>query len=303
MPNIVHHQIHAGLLVCLSLAPACKSPPAYVIVTVEDQEGLAAGATAIAYGAELNQMRSFEIAAGDLPLSFVMTSEAEKEVLAWIEARDTNGEALARGRTSLRFRFGKTESAIVSLATACERTTQTGQSCALADGSGNNGACKDGECKSWCGDSLVRSGLSPGDEGYEECDMGDGNSDILANTCRTNCLLPHCGDGVPDAGETCDDGAADSPSCNYDNGTGSYACTVAGCGDGYVNDYETCDSTDLQGKDCNDFGYESGTLVCSTGCVLDATGCTGTSTACGDAVIIAPEVCDDGNTADRKSVV
>ena len=44
-----------------------------------------------------------------------------------------------------------------------------------------------------CGDSLV--------EGDEECDDGPNNSDLLADTCRTNCTLPRCGDGVCDTPE------------------------------------------------------------------------------------------------------
>jgi len=43
------------------------------------------------------------------------------------------------------------------------------------------------------------------DEG-EECDNGDKNSDELADACRTNCLNSFCGDGVTDASEDCDDG-------------------------------------------------------------------------------------------------
>ena len=40
----------------------------------------------------------------------------------------------------------------------------------------------------------------------EQCDDGAGNSDVLPGACRTNCLRAHCGDGVVDAGEQCDDG-------------------------------------------------------------------------------------------------
>ena len=41
----------------------------------------------------------------------------------------------------------------------------------------------------------------------ETCDEGFlFNSDVLPNTCRTNCVLPFCGDNVLDTGEACDDG-------------------------------------------------------------------------------------------------
>ncbi len=51
-----------------------------------------------------------------------------------------------------------------------------------------------------CGDGS----LDPG----EQCDAGPGNSDVLANACRTNCEAAHCGDAVIDVGEQCDDGDA-----------------------------------------------------------------------------------------------
>ncbi len=52
----------------------------------------------------------------------------------------------------------------------------------------------------------------------EECDNGDANSDTAPNSCRTTCKLPACGDGVVDGGEQCDDGAA--------NGTPGDLCTA-----------------------------------------------------------------------------
>jgi len=51
-----------------------------------------------------------------------------------------------------------------------------------------------------CGDGVVQSELG------EECDDGDDNSDTDPDACRTDCVLPSCGDGVTDSGEECDDG-------------------------------------------------------------------------------------------------
>lgn len=39
----------------------------------------------------------------------------------------------------------------------------------------------------------------------EECDDGDGNANE-PDACRTDCLLPQCGDGIQDSEEDCDDG-------------------------------------------------------------------------------------------------
>ncbi|NUN13291.1 MAG: hypothetical protein HUU55_06600 [Myxococcales bacterium] len=67
-----------------------------------------------------------------------------------------------------------------------------------------------------CGNGLTEPG--------EECDDGVGNSDVLADFCRTSCELPACGDGVVDSGEQCDDGnGVDGDGCET-------ACTFTGGG-------------------------------------------------------------------------
>ena len=59
-----------------------------------------------------------------------------------------------------------------------------------------------------CGDGILVSAC-------EQCDDGAANSDILPNACRTDCRLAHCGDGVQDTGEQCDDGnTADGDCCS-----------------------------------------------------------------------------------------
>ncbi len=75
-----------------------------------------------------------------------------------------------------------------------------------------------------CGDGVL-------DPRCEECDAGAANSDTTPNACRTSCELPHCGDGVADAGEACDDGTP-SP-CD---GCDASCQVVAGlaCGDGIL---------------------------------------------------------------------
>jgi cysteine-rich repeat protein len=69
----------------------------------------------------------------------------------------------------------------------------------------------------YCGDGKV-------DVPYEVCDNGAGNTDSGAyNSCTSSCTLgPHCGDGVIQGSEQCDDG-------NQVNGDGcSAACQKEG---------------------------------------------------------------------------
>ena len=40
------------------------------------------------------------------------------------------------------------------------------------------------------------------------------------------------------------------------------------CGDGTVNPGEECDGTNLNGKNCNSIGYDSGTLTCDSSCLF-----------------------------------
>lgn len=53
----------------------------------------------------------------------------------------------------------------------------------------------------FCGNGIVNT------EYGEQCDMGNLNNDVLPDRCRTDCLVPRCGDRVLDSGEQCDDGA------------------------------------------------------------------------------------------------
>ena len=74
-----------------------------------------------------------------------------------------------------------------------------------------------------CGDGFL--------EVTEECDDGTGNSDTLANACRTDCTEPSCGDGVVDTGEECDGGDGCSDTCTTE-GDGNGDGDGDGDGDG-----------------------------------------------------------------------
>lgn len=49
-----------------------------------------------------------------------------------------------------------------------------------------------------CGNEVLEEG--------EECDEGELNSDVIADSCRTTCVFASCGDAVVDTDEECDDG-------------------------------------------------------------------------------------------------
>jgi cysteine-rich repeat protein len=150
-------------------------------------------------------------------------------------------------------------------------------------------------------------------EPTEQCDLGAGvNSDTAPDACRTNCILPHCGDGVtdPGIGEQCDDANANQADgcrgcllptcgggvvdaglgeqCEDGNGIDRDACTNACrwnvCGDGVVfhshwGGTEACDQGALNGNGPNSY--------CTTACAFHR---------CGDGIVSQrlKEQCDLG---------
>ncbi len=164
-------------------------------------------------------------------------------------------------------------------------------------------------CVANCGDGVITCA--------EICDDGVGNSDVLADACRTDCTPARCGDGVIDWGllERCDDGGvAVGDGCD----AGCQIEATASCGDGVV-DYdvgEECDDANaidadgctdclldrpagcgdgaldlIDGEECDD-GNVAGGDGCGPTCQLEVLGAT-----CGDDVLDRLEACDDGNVA------
>ncbi|MFC1482417.1 DUF4215 domain-containing protein, partial [Myxococcota bacterium] len=64
------------------------------------------------------------------------------------------------------------------------------------------------------------------------------------------------------------------------------------CGNGIAEAAEICDGTDLQGQDCTDHGFVSGSLACDPDCQLDLQDCTSETAVCGNGIAEANEVCD-----------
>src|SRR6185295_7801316 len=86
-------------------------------------------------------------------------------------------------------------------------------------------------CRNDC--TLPACGDGITDPPNETCDPPGSPAGAQGNPCRANCTV--CGDGVQQSGEECDDGnATDSDGCHND-------CTLPSCGDGNVIPPETCD--------------------------------------------------------------
>ena len=95
--------------------------------------------------------------------------------------------------------------------------------------------------KTYCGDGEVQH---PNDDGFDEfCDDGNLNN---FDSCRNDCTLPYCGDGIQDPLEECDDGNnVDTDDCRND-------CTLPYCGDGTLDDGEECDDgNNVNGDGCS----------------------------------------------------
>ena len=156
----------------------------------------------------------------------------------------------------------------------------------------DDGNTADGDdCRGDCGQDLSDCGNGSPDPG-EACDDGAQNSDEIPNACRKNCQTPTCGDGVHDDeapyNEACDNGAANS---DVTPDACRTDCTLPSCGDDVADSDDSCDGTDLGGRTCQDYGYvDPAGLVCLAGCDgWDEAGC---AAICGNGVAEPGEACD-----------
>jgi cysteine-rich repeat protein len=155
----------------------------------------------------------------------------------------------------------------------------------------------------------------------EECD--DGNT-LGGDGCSSQCKLEACGNGIIEAGETCDWPEMNGGICPFGGNIGCYPpssskkCTynTSGCynatdwcGDGRVQSGEQCDQGVPIGLSCQEFNpiFTGGSLTCySPGttreCTYNDGGCDGAPSGgyCGDDIVQVPnslgtnEQCDGG---------
>jgi len=280
----------------LATLVACGRAP-YVVLHIEDPNGLAAGAVAIAVGGELDALERTSIRGEELPVDITVTARETGERTVWVEAWDGERRGLARGRVRAMFSTLPGVSVLVELAMPCNVLGADGATCVRPETLTNDGICVESACvESRCGDDIVD--LARG----EECDFGARNSELPNAGCRSDCREPFCGDGILDdlLSEVCDGSALGELSCtSVGFYFGTIGCDAACqpntvdcrgfCGDDELNGGEECDDTDRGGAECTDFGFDRGTLVCLADCTFSFAACIG---ICGDDFADPNELCD-----------
>lgn len=157
----------------------------------------------------------------------------------------------------------------------------------------------------------------------EACDYGTDNANA-SNTCRTNCTLPSCGDGIPDGTTPGPRGITENEQCDQGGNNSNTApdtcrtdCRNPFCGDNVKDMFEACDDgnngiqTDncLNGclaAVCGDNVVWAGVEECDTGLARsdtqpDACRTTCLRAHCTDGVTDTGEACDDGNALDTDA--
>lgn len=302
------HQCISILVLAFSLF-ACEADKAYLTVTVEDPDGIAANAVKVLVGQSFDELSSPE-PLSDFPAIVVLQSREPTESAVVIEVQDQANSPVARARTSGRFRRGNPGTAVATLAKYCIEDAEC-QDDLFCDGTG---FCRDNVCEyedQPCGSSFpcvtstcveevqtcdvtVDHYLCP--EG-SYCDTGAGC--VEGPRCMTDA---DCDNGLLcDGMETCSRfrcEAGSLPEVDDED-----ICTLDGCNDARIDDeldpLFNIAQDNLDGSSCTIPPVphqETDTPEAPGVCVAAKNGCVGS--VCGDGVVdvnsTPPEVCDDG---------
>ncbi len=154
-----------------------------------------------------------------------------------------------------------------------------------------------------------------------ECRKDDNPADGICDRGGAGSVVPICGDSVIVGSEICDDGNNDSGDgcdatcatvetgyvCTVDAGsdgtcdTGGAGSVMTVCGDSIIAGAEICDDGNATAGDgCSatctvETGYACTQDTTPADGTCDTTGVGSVVNICGDAIIVGPEICDDGN--------
>jgi cysteine-rich repeat protein len=291
-------------LLVLAIATAAACDTAYVVLTIDDPDGAADGATAVQLSPEGGEPTELPLARG-LPDTVTLRGVDGEDRGVNVAAVD--GEAvLARGFVTVSFRPGEVGAATVALRAACDEDADCddGVFCNGAE-SCEAGACADGAPP--CASSGGCSDLSCDEDAdgcavevfHDRCDpVVDAEGQLLSTYCS---VTEGCVVGEPcDADTDCDDGDP----CNGDE-----RCLEGTCVFG--ESLERDDDNDCTRDFCTveegvvNLAVPDGNTCSTTGASEDGicvSGACGAS-VCGDGFLDlgAGEICDDGPDNDDVS--
>lgn len=139
-----------------------------------------------------------------------------------------------------------------------------------------------------CGDDV-----SPAADESSSSGEGDDAADTTLTTSAAT-TVPGTSADTTDGGTTAVDGGSSSSDDGASESGSSEGTGV--CGNGVVEPGEDCDGDELDGSDCVEQGYVTGTLACAADCSFEYGGCNN----CGDGNQFGVELCDgddfDGET-------
>jgi hypothetical protein len=295
-----------AIIASIFLLTSCIARSPFVVLTIEDPDGVAAGWTVLAVGTTIDTMQVATQSSQQLPLNFTVTSRTVGRKTLWVEARDGSGKVLARGKTEATFARTGTPTANVSLRGGCMSTADCddGLYCTGQE------SCVEGQCE--VGTQPCGSSFACVTNTCLELGAGLGTCNIVADHSKCS-PGQYCNPAVGCVqGKGCqtDDDCRDEFACN-----GTELCVNLVCTAGLPPLVDDADLCTLDG--CDDRRAERGldavfhvalasldgvacTLPASNPaaqgvCVSAKNGCA--VSECGDGVVdvsLNSEVCDDG---------